>query len=62
MAVTQLITGYRLNAANCFDLAKEYTDPERKLAMLDMAAAWLKLAEISEQFGEARLFEKYPTK
>jgi hypothetical protein len=30
--------------------------------MLDMAAAWLKLAEISEQFGEAQLFEKYPTK
>jgi hypothetical protein len=55
MAATQLIAGYRLNAANCFDLAKEFADPERKLAMLDMAAAWLKLAEISEQFGEGLL-------
>ena len=62
MTATQLIDGYRLNAANCFDLAKEFADPERKLAMLDMAAAWLKLAEISEQFGEGPLFEKHTTK
>jgi hypothetical protein len=63
MAATQpLIAGYRLNAANCFDLAKEFADPERKLAMLDMAAAWLKLAEISEQFGEGPLFKKRPMK
>ena len=62
MTATQLIDGHRLNAANCFDLAKEFADPERKLAMLDMAAAWLKLAEISEQFGEGPLFEKHTTK
>ena len=62
MAATQLIAGYRLNAANCFDLAQEFADPERKLAMLDMAAAWLKLAEISEQFGEGLLFAKHSTK
>jgi hypothetical protein len=30
--------------------------------MLDMAAAWLKLAEISEQFGESLLFAKHSTK
>jgi hypothetical protein len=52
MAATQLIPGYRLNAANCFDLAKEFPDPERKLALLDMAAAWMRLAEITEEFGE----------
>ena len=62
MTATQLIDGYRLNAANCFDLAKEFADPERKLAMLDMAAAWLKLAEISEQFGEGLSFAKHSTK
>ena len=62
MAATQLIAGYRLNAANCFDLAKEFADPERKLAMLDMAAAWLKLAEVSEQFGDGPWFAKHPTK
>jgi hypothetical protein len=48
-----LIAGYRLNAANCFDLAREFPDAQRKLALLDMAAAWLKLAEITEEFGEA---------
>jgi hypothetical protein len=49
MAGTQLTAGYRLNAANCFDLAKEFADPERKLAQLDMAAAWLRLAAITEK-------------
>jgi hypothetical protein len=53
MAGTQLVAGCRLNAANCFDLAKEFPDPERKLALLDMAAAWLRLAEITEEFNEA---------
>ena len=58
MAGTQLIAGYRLNAANCFDVAKKFADPERKLALLDMAAAWLRLAEITEQFGEALVIDK----
>jgi len=58
MAGTQLIAGYRLNAANCFDVAKEFADPERKLALLDMAAAWLRLAEITKQFGEALVIDK----
>jgi hypothetical protein len=53
MMGTHLIAGYRLNAANCFNLAREFPDPQRKLALLDMAAAWLKLAEITEDFGEA---------
>ncbi len=61
MAATQLIAGYRLNVANCFDLAKEFADPERKLAMLDMTAAWLKLAEISEQFGHGQSFANHST-
>jgi len=52
MAGTQLIAGYRLNAANCFDMAKEFADPERKLAMLEMATAWLRLAEVTEAFSD----------
>jgi hypothetical protein len=52
MAGTQLIAGYRLNAANCFDMAKEFADPERKLAMLEMATAWLRLAEVIEAFND----------
>ena len=58
MADTQLVAGYRLNAANCFDLAKEFPDPERKLALLDMAAAWLRLAEITEEFNEALVIDR----
>jgi hypothetical protein len=61
MAGTQLTAGYRLNAANCFDLAKEFADPERKLALLDMAAAWLTLADITEEFGETLVIDKPQT-
>jgi hypothetical protein len=49
-----LIAEYRLNAANCFDLARVLSEPGRKAAMLAMAAAWLKLAEIAEK-GESLL-------
>ena len=62
MAGTQLTEGYRLNAANCFELAKGFADAERKLALLDMAAAWLRLADITEQFGEALVIDKRQTK
>jgi len=54
MAGSQLIAEYRLNAANCFDLAKVLSEPGRKAALLAMAAAWLKLAEIAEK-GESLL-------
>jgi hypothetical protein len=62
MIGTELIAGYRLNAANCFDLAKEFSEPERKLALLDMAAAWLKLAEITEEFRGTLVIGKSETK
>ena len=58
MTGTELVAGYRLNAANCFDLAKEFPDPGRKLALLDMAAAWLRLAEITEEFNEALVIDR----
>jgi len=62
MAGTQWTEGYRLNAANCLDLAKEFADPERKLALLEMAAAWLRLADITEEFSEALVIDKRQTK
>jgi hypothetical protein len=43
-------------------LAKEFADPERKLALLDMAAVWLRLAEITEKFGEMVVIDKRQTK
>jgi hypothetical protein len=33
-------------------LAKEFADPERKLALLEMATAWLRLAEVTEAFND----------
>jgi predicted DNA-binding ArsR family transcriptional regulator len=43
MVDSELVAAYRLNAANC----------THKIALLDMAQAWLRLAEITEKFGEA---------
>jgi len=36
---------YRVYAAQCVDLARKPPDPETRLALLDMAQAWLVLAE-----------------
>jgi hypothetical protein len=48
-----LVTAYRPNAAHCLEIAKEFPDPSDKLALLDMAQAWLRLCEINERFGNA---------
>ncbi len=51
MADSEVVAAYRLNAANCTDLANE--DPDHRLALLVMAQAWLRLADITEKLGEA---------
>jgi hypothetical protein len=43
---------YRRNAANCVEMAKEFPKPEAKLTLLDMAQAWLRLADLTEKFGD----------
>jgi hypothetical protein len=53
MADSELVAAYRLNAANCTEMARHFGDVEHKIALLDMAQAWLRLAEITEKFGEA---------
>jgi hypothetical protein len=50
---SELVAAYRLNAANCTEMARHFGDVEHKIALLDMAQAWLRLAEITEKFGEA---------
>jgi hypothetical protein len=55
MADSQLTRGDWLNAANCFDLGKEFP------ALLNMAAAWLKLAAITEEFNETVVIDKLQT-
>jgi hypothetical protein len=53
MADSELVAAYRLNAADCTEMARHFGDVEHKIALLDMAQAWLRLAEITEKFGEA---------
>ena len=39
-----LIASYRLHAASCIEIARDL-EPARKLALLNIAQAWLNLAE-----------------
>jgi len=41
---SELIASYRLHAANCIEIARDL-EPDRKLALLNIAQAWLNLAE-----------------
>jgi hypothetical protein len=43
---------YRLNAANCVEMAKESSESDQKLTLLGMAQAWLRLADLTEKFGD----------
>jgi hypothetical protein len=49
MAPRELPAAYRLHAAHCVDIASHTTDIENKLALLNMARAWLRLAAQSEK-------------
>jgi hypothetical protein len=53
MAGGELVVAYRLHAANCVEMAKAFPEPDKKLVLLDMANAWLRLADITEKFEEA---------
>jgi len=44
LSPTELIASYRLHAANCIEIAR-VLEPDRKLALLNIAQAWLNLAE-----------------
>jgi hypothetical protein len=45
MRVDSRITEYRQYAAQCVEIAQTLLDADHKLALLDMAQAWLTLAE-----------------
>lgn len=45
MAVSELVVAYRLHSAQCAEIAQRSPDPETKLALLNLAQAWLTLAE-----------------
>jgi hypothetical protein len=53
MAGNRSIEAYRRHAANCVEMAKEFLKPEDKLVLLDMAQAWLRMADLIEKFTDA---------
>jgi hypothetical protein len=55
MIGNEVVAAYRLNAANCVEMAKQFPNIDHKLALLDMAQAWVRLADIAEKFGDALL-------
>lgn len=53
MADTEVVAAYRLNAANCVEMARGTARFDDRIALLEMARAWLRLAQITEKVGEA---------
>ena len=49
MRVSDDLEQYRRRAQYCLEVARTLTDRGRKLVALDMAQAWLKLAERAEK-------------
>lgn len=61
MAHTGQFEIYRMRAAQCTKLAQKATDSEAKLALLDMAQAWLSLAEQADKNAETTLVYETPS-
>jgi hypothetical protein len=53
MSPGEVAASYRLYAAYCAEIAQTVTDSARKVALLDMAQAWAKLAEHVEKSSPA---------
>ena len=49
MAARERPATYRLHAAHCMEIAARTADTENKLMLLNMARAWLLLAEKAEK-------------
>lgn len=52
---------YRRHAAECLQLAGQATDPQHKIALLDMADAWLRLARRAEKNLHANRVHERPS-
>jgi hypothetical protein len=55
MAANELPAAYRLHAAHCLEIAVQSADSENKVSLLNMAHAWLLLAEQAEKNGTQAL-------
>ena len=54
------IEEYRHHAGKCLALAEESTDPVVRLGLIDMAHAWLRLAEQAEKNSQVDLVYETP--
>jgi hypothetical protein len=53
---------YKRNAAECLRVASELTDPHRRLAMLEMAQAWSRLADQAERNKQTDIVYEVPSR
>ncbi len=60
MSSSDLASAYRLHAAKCIQIAHQSSNPESKLALLDMAQAWLALAEQAAKNSDIVLVYETP--
>jgi hypothetical protein len=56
MSPSELVATYRLYAAHCIEIARETSRPGSKVALLNMAQAWLALADLIARGGSRRTF------
>jgi hypothetical protein len=55
------VAAYKLRAGQCVQLARSATDLKAKLTLLEMARAWLLLAELALKNSETTLVYETPT-
>jgi hypothetical protein len=61
MSPSEVAACYRLYAVYCVDLAQGFLQPGRKLALLNMAEAWTRLADqIEKNNGTGLVFDALP--
>jgi hypothetical protein len=60
MTSAQLATRYRLHAADCIKLAQSIAEAAGKLSLLNMAQAWVALAEQADKNGATALVYETP--
>ena len=53
---------YELQAAQCLLLANQTTNSKNKLALMEMARAWLRLADQAEKNSHADLVYETPSR
>jgi len=59
MSPREVIACYRLYAAYCLEIAQEFDEPGRKIALLNMAQTWIALADWVEKAGADSLGSRF---